>query len=158
MKVDYFRISVVVLLLMSKLTEAQQTMTSQMKLQKHTDSIELSAINAKFINNFLTQNVRLHSEIIHKDFVCIESNGAIVDRITYLKNWATDFDNSGYASFAYADETIRIFDNTALVRAKTIYTKMVNGKEVKGYTLYTDTYVKEKGKWKCVQVQITPIK
>jgi len=122
------------------------------------DSAILSAINKKFINNFLKQDVKSHNKIIHKDFVCIESNGNIVPRDLYLKNWATDFDSSGYTSFSYQDEAIRIFGNIALVRAKTVYTKLVNNKSITGYTIYTDTYLKEVGEWKCVQVQITPVK
>ena len=129
-----------------------------MEKVSNTDTAQLSALNAQFIKNFLTQDVKAHSEIIHKDFVCIESNGAIVSREVYLKNWATDHDNSGYTSFTYTDELIRIFGNMALVRAKTVYTTNVEGKKVEGYTIYTDTYIKENGKWQCVQVQITPIK
>jgi Domain of unknown function (DUF4440) len=118
----------------------------------------LSELNARFIKNFLTQDVKAHEEIIFKDFICIESNGVIVTRDVYLKNWATDFANSGYASFTYTDEFIRIFGNMALVRARTIYTKQVDGKATDGFTIYTDTYIKENDKWQCVQVQITPVK
>jgi ketosteroid isomerase-like protein len=125
---------------------------------KNSDKETLSALNGQFIRNFLKQDVKAHSEIIHPDFVCIESNGAIVSRETYLQNWATDHDNSGYTSFTYTDEHIRIFGSTAMVRAKTIYTKNVDGKTITGYTIYTDTYFKENGKWKCIQVQITPVK
>lgn len=128
------------------------------ELLQKTDTARLSELNAEFITNFLTQNATAHNELIHKDFVCIESNGAIVSRDVYLENWATDFDNSGYISFAYKDELIRIFGNMALVRAKTVYTKNENGQIIEGYTIYTDTYVKENGRWHCVQVQITPVK
>jgi ketosteroid isomerase-like protein len=137
--------------------EATPTNASSMESQK-ADLAQLKAINAQFIKNFLTQNAAAHDTIIHQDFVCVESNGSIVDRSTYLKNWATDFDNSGYKSFDYTDETIRIFGNIALVRAKTIYTKEDQGQNTTGYTIYTDTYLKENGQWKCIQVQITPIK
>ena len=132
--------------------------TLEKELTQKTDAARLSELNAEFITNFLTQDVAAHSKIIHKDFVCIESNGVIVSRDVYLKNWATDFNNSGYDSFAYKDELIRIFGNTALVRAKTVYTKNENGQVKEGYTIYTDTYVKENDKWQCVQVQITPAK
>ena len=123
-----------------------------------TDSEQLTELNARFIKNFLNGDVESHNEIIHKDFVCIESNGSIVDRDTYMKNWATDFRNSGYTSFSYGDERIRIFGNTALVSAKTTYTKMVNGTNVTRHSVYTDTYVKENGRWWCVQAHITPVK
>ncbi|HEV7782302.1 MAG TPA: nuclear transport factor 2 family protein [Chitinophagaceae bacterium] len=123
-----------------------------------TDREQLSRLNAQFIQNFLDQDVVAHSKIIHEDFICIESSGAIVSREVYLENWATDFNNSGYKTFTYQDELIRIFGNTAFVRAKTVYTKDNNGKTETGYTIYTDSYIKENGKWQCVQVQITPIK
>ncbi len=125
---------------------------------KKEESAQLSNLNAQFIKNFLHQDTVAHNEIIHKDFVCIENTGSIVQRDEYMKHWATDFNNSGYASFGYKEEFIRIFGNMALVRAKTVYTKMVNGKETKGNSIYTDTYVKENGKWQCVQAQITPLK
>jgi len=122
------------------------------------DRDKLSALNKQFIRNFLQQDVAAHDQLIHPHFVCIESDGKIVNREEYLKNWASDYDRSGYQSFDYTDEFIRIFHDMALVRAKTVYTKLVNGKLVKGYTVYTDTYVKENGQWKCVQAQITPVK
>lgn len=142
---------------------------SQSEQKKHTksknmiqasiksDESLLSELNARFIKNFLTQDTASHNKIIHKDFICIEGSGAIVSREEYIKNWATDFDNSGYITFTYTDEAIRIFGNMALVRSKTVYTKSVEGKTIEGNTIYTDTYVKENGKWICVQAHITPV-
>ncbi len=127
-------------------------------ISNKTDLQRLSELNARFIKNFVTQNVAGHDEIIHPDFVCIESNGSIVDRVTYLKNWATDYDNSALDSFGYSDEHIRIFGDIAFVRSKTTAIKTVDGEQRMGHTIYTDSYLKENGVWKCVQVQITPIK
>ena len=62
-----------------------------------------------------------------------------------MKNWATDFENSGYKTFSYTDEFIRIFNNIALVRSKTVYTKEADGKIIEGNSIYTDTCVKENG-------------
>jgi Domain of unknown function (DUF4440)/NIPSNAP len=122
-----------------------------------SDSAELSVLNKQFIRNFVHQDAASHNEIIHKDFVCIQSNGSIVPREQYLKDWATAYEHSGYTSFDITDELIRIFGNTALVRSKTVYTKSVDHKPIHGNSVYTDTYVKENGSWKCVQAQITPV-
>ena len=122
------------------------------------DSVVLHELNAQFIKNFLTQDAGAHSKIIHKNFVCIESNGHIISREEYLKNWATDYNNSGYVFFTYKDELIRIFGDIALVRSTTVYQKQADKQPVTGYTVYTDTYLKEEGNWKCIQVQITPVK
>jgi hypothetical protein len=49
---------------------------------------ELRALNARFINNFITNNVPSHDAILHKDFICITPMGARVGRADYLKAWA----------------------------------------------------------------------
>lgn len=127
------------------------------EMDSSTDKIALSKLNARFIKNYITGDVKAHNEIIHKDFVCIENNGSIIGREEYLKNWATDYKNSRVESFTYTNEFIRIFGNTALVRSASVYTKMKDGQPVNGYSVYTDTYIKENGRWYCVQAQMTPV-
>lgn len=122
------------------------------------DLAELSKLNARFIQNFIKQDTNSHSQLIHKDFVCIQGSGVIVGRENYMKGWATGYSDSGYKSFGYKEEFIRIFGNVALIRSRTPYTKEVNGQTISGASVYTDTYVKENGKWLCVQAQITPVK
>jgi ketosteroid isomerase-like protein len=138
--------------------EACQPTNSTKMDNQEADLAQLKAINAQFINNYVTQNVAAHDKIIHKDFVAIQSNGTIIDRATYLKMWATDYTQSGIEKFDYTDELIRIFGNIALVRSKNTYSGTSNGQKFEGATIYTDTYMKENGQWRCIQVQITPIK
>jgi hypothetical protein len=125
---------------------------------RQTDSLALSNLNHQFIGNFVRQDTVNHPTIIDPDFVCIESDGSIVPRATYMKDWAGAYARSGYTSFSYTDESIRIFGTTALVRSKTVYTKTINGTTIKGNSIYTDTYHKRDGKWYCVQAQITPVR
>lgn len=146
---------IIVLISMSTLANAQPFAEAKAKTK---DLAELSKINAQFIKNFVTEDTASHNRIIHPDFICIQGSGVIVKRDDYLREWATGYRTSGYKSFDYSEEMIRIFGNMALVRSKTTYTREVDGKTEKGYTIYTDTYVKENGKWLCVQAQITPIK
>ena len=135
---------------------AAQTLCNQN--QNMNDRAVLSELNAKFIENFIKQDVAAHNEIIHADFVCIESSGEIVLRGEYMLDWATAFFRSGYIAFEYSDEDIRIFGDMALVRSKTTYTKKIDGIVIKGHSIYTDTYIKENGRWWCVQAHITPVK
>lgn len=122
------------------------------------DAAQLSALNARFIQNFLRNDTVEHNKIIHKDFVCIAANGSVVNRIDYMKGWAHDYDPGVYKSFTMQNEMIRIFGNTALVRAETPYTIVKDGKEISGSTVYTDTYIKLDGRWWCIQAQLTPKK
>ena len=50
---------------------------------------ELRALNARFIHNFITNDVPSHDAILHKDFICIDPSGRRVGREEYLKRWAT---------------------------------------------------------------------
>ncbi len=122
-----------------------------------TDEILLSELNAQFIKNFISQDVVAHDKILHKDFICIENNGVIVDRKEYLSEWAHAYENSGCTAFSYASEYIRIFGNVALVRSVSSYAKIKEGKKFGGESVYTDTYLKENGSWMCVQAQMTPV-
>jgi hypothetical protein len=126
--------------------------------EQEPDSLNLSNLNRQFIENFIRQDTVRHSQIIDPDFVCIESDGTIVPRNTYMQGWADAYTKSGYTSFSITDEKIRIFGSTALIRSKTVFTKNSNGKTIHGNSIYTDTYRKRGGKWKCIQAQITPVR
>jgi len=121
------------------------------------DLAALRKLNATFIHNFVTNDTASHNRIIHKDFKYVSSSGTVVQRKEYLQNWAHGFDPKVYKYWDYRDEVIRIFGNMALVRSMNKFTTVNNGKETTGMTIYTDTYVKENGEWKCVQAQITEV-
>ncbi len=130
---------------------------STKKDDRASDRAALSKLNAQFIKNFINHDTVAHNEIIHKDFVCIENNGQIANRKEYMRNWSTDYPAGGFTSFTHEDEFIRFFGDVALVRSKTIYTRVKEGKTISGNSVYTDTYKKENGRWWCIQAQITPV-
>lgn len=121
------------------------------------DRAALSELNEQFIKNFIAHDTVAHNRIIHKDFIFIENNGAIASRKEYMKNWATDYPSGDFTSFNYEDEFIRFFGDVALVRSKTVYVRVKDGKTISGSSVYTDTYKKENGRCWCVQAQITPV-
>jgi ketosteroid isomerase-like protein len=121
------------------------------------DLARLKKLNARFIHNFVTNDTVSHSKIIHRDFILIPPSGSIVNRKNYLNGWAHGFDLKTYYYWDYRDERISLYGDVALVRSVTKYTKRQDGKEVPIMTRYTDTYVREKGEWKCVQAQLTSV-
>jgi len=120
-----------------------------------SDLQQLKALNARFINNFVTNDTASHNKIIHHDFICISSDGRYISRKDYLDGWAHGFD--GYKYWDYRDERITVFGNTALVHAQNKYIVIQDGQEITGRSMYTDVYVKENGEWKCVQAQINKV-
>jgi hypothetical protein len=118
---------------------------------------DLRALNALFIENFVRNDVASHDAILHADFISVQSDGARVDRASYLKRWATGFDAEAIPYWDVRDELITIIDNVALVRATNKHVMRRDGREVAGMSTYTDTYLYEGGCWKCIQAQITPV-
>lgn len=118
---------------------------------------DLRWLNVMFIENFIRNDVVSHDAILHPDFVSVRSNGARVDRASYLKKWATGFDPEIIPYWDVRDELITVIGNVALVRATNKHTIRRNGRAVTGMSTYTDTYVYEGDAWKCVQAQVTPV-
>ena len=118
---------------------------------------ELRALNARFIHNFVTNDVPSHDAILHPGFINIWPTGQRWDRATYLEYWATAFDPQVIVYWDVRDELITIIGNVALVRATNKHTRRCDGKQVTSMTMYTDTYLLEDGAWKCIQAQLTSV-
>jgi hypothetical protein len=118
---------------------------------------ELRELNARFIHNFVTNDVPSHDAILHPDFIHIWPTGQRWDRATYLKYWATAFDPQVIVYWDVRDELITIIGDAALVRATNKHTRRRDGKELTGMTMYTDTYLFGNGAWKCIQAQLTSV-
>jgi ketosteroid isomerase-like protein len=132
---------------------------SEPKVMNSTDATlaDLRALNARFIHNFVTNDVASHDAILHPRFVCIGAGGARVDRASYLRAWATGFDAQTLIHWDTRDERIDVFGDVALVRATNRHVQLKDGVEVVGMTCYTDTYLREQGRWLCIQAQLTPV-
>jgi ketosteroid isomerase-like protein len=118
---------------------------------------ELRALNARFIHNYITNDMPSHDAILHPEFICISPAGARVSRAAYLKAWATGFDTGRFPYYDYRDEKIDVFGDTALVRSTNKRVTAQDGGESVSMTMYTDIYVRRDGTWTCIQAQITPV-
>ncbi|MGH6643175.1 MAG: nuclear transport factor 2 family protein [Bradyrhizobium sp.] len=118
---------------------------------------ELRALNARFIHNFVTNDVASHDAILHDSFINIWPTGQRWDRATYLKYWATAFDPKVIPYWDVRDELITVIGDVALVRSTNKATRRRDGHEVTAMTMYTDTYLFENGAWKVIQAQIQAV-
>jgi ketosteroid isomerase-like protein len=118
---------------------------------------ELRALNARFIHNFITNDVASHDAITHERFICITAKGKREAKAPYLARWATGFDPEVIVYWDTRDEAISIFGDVALVRSTNKHTIRRDGRETTGMTTYTDTYLREGATWKCIQAQLTPV-
>lgn len=118
---------------------------------------DLRAINALFIDNFVTNDVAAHDALLHPSFLYLRSDGSRVDRATYLEGWTTGFDPDVIVYWDVRDELITVVGDVALVRSTNKETIRQGGEEVTSMSSYTDTYIFEDGRWRCIQAQITPV-
>jgi hypothetical protein len=121
------------------------------------DMTQLRVLNARFIHNFITNDVPSHDAILHEKFQYINSNGKWINRKDYLESWKTGFSPEKIVYWDYRFERITIIGSTALVRSVNKYTIHENGRDTTGMSQYTDVYIKENGEWKCIQAQITNV-
>ncbi len=118
---------------------------------------ELSALNKRFIHNFVTHDVASHDAILHPDFRAIYSAGNHIDRASYLEHWATGFDPEVITYWDMRDQRITVHGDVALVGATNRWIRVKDGVDVLGMTCYTDTYVRVDEKWLCILAQLTPV-
>ena len=91
---------------------------------------DLRALNARFIHNFITNDVASHDAILHPGFISIWPTGQRWDRATYLKYWATAFDPDVIVYWDVRDELITVIGDVALVRSTNKATRRRDGNEV----------------------------
>jgi Domain of unknown function (DUF4440) len=118
---------------------------------------DLRAINARFIDNYVTNDVAAHDALLHPQFLYVSSTGKRVDRATYLSGWATGFDPAVVVYWDVRDEHITQIGPMALVRSTNRQVIRKDGKDSASMSTYTDTYLYESGRWLCVQAQISPV-
>lgn len=110
---------------------------------------ELRSLNRRYIEAWLAADVEWYRARLSEDFVCIESDGNILDKEAFLRSTSKGAD---VASYRLDEVDVRFFGEVALVRATGSWEKK-NG--VRGLSRYTDVYARVGGEWKVVSAQIT---
>jgi Domain of unknown function (DUF4440) len=118
---------------------------------------DLRAINAQFIENYVRNDVAAHDALLHPEFFYVSSTGKRVDRATYLAGWATGFDPAIVVYWDVRDEHITLVGNVALVRSTNRQVIRNGNLDTASMSTYTDTYVYDAGRWRCLQAQISPV-
>ena len=117
----------------------------------------LSALNKRFIHNFVTNDVASHDAMLHPDFRAIYTAGNHIERASYLEQWASGFDPAVIPYWDMRDQRINVVGDVALVGATNRWIRVRDGVESVGMTCYTDTYVRSGASWLCILAQLTPV-
>ncbi len=117
--------------------------------ERQADHDELLRLNERYVASFLSADVEWYRQHLADDFVCIESDGSVLDKAMFLASAAGGPD---VASYRLAEVNVRIYGDTALVQAHGLFTRSDG---TRGSSRYIDVYVRSHGKWKTVSAQIT---
>lgn len=109
----------------------------------------LSALNADYVRAVLTSDAVRFNEILAPDFRNTNPDGSVVDREGFLAQVAKP---SNLQSLTCDQVDIRLFGDTAIIHARTVYTTS-DGRP--GTGRYTDIWVKQQGKWLAVAAHVT---
>jgi ketosteroid isomerase-like protein len=113
------------------------------------DLARLKQLNEQYIESVVNADVGWYRQHLAGDFVCIDSEGNLLDKEAFLRRTA----GGPYVSnYRLEDVQVRIYGETALVQAAGFFTRQ-DGQP--GMCRYVDVYVRTADDWKVVSAQIT---
>lgn len=116
---------------------------------RQSEEDALLQLNREYVDAYVTADVDWFGKYLGDDFVCIDSDGSILNKEEFLSDAATGPDVIDYKIH---DVDVRVYGDVALVRAAGIWIRE-NGSM--GMSRYTDVYLKQNGEWKVVSAQMT---
>jgi hypothetical protein len=114
-----------------------------------TDFETLLALNEDYIRSVQTGDVGRFDEILAPEFFCSNPDGTLVDREKFLEQVSAPVTISRLKA---AEVTVRMFDDFAIIHARTSYTS-AEGRP--GFGRYTDVWARRDGRWLAVSAHVT---
>ena len=109
----------------------------------------LHLLNEQYVRASLAGDVEWYRAHLADEFVCIDSDGSVLDKNAFLQMTAN---GSELAKYRLDEVDIRFYGEVALVRCMGSWTAK-NG--TPGISRYVDVYVQSGDGWKAVSAQIT---
>lgn len=110
---------------------------------------EIRSLNRQYIEASLAGDVAWYRAHLAEEFVCIDSDGTVLNKAAFLQKTAP---GSELAEYHLAEVDVRFYGDVALVRATGEWVAK-NGKP--GLSRYLDIWVRSGDEWKAVSAQIT---
>jgi ketosteroid isomerase-like protein len=113
------------------------------------DLATLIDLNQDYLRSVQTSDVHRFDEILAPDFLCTNSDGALLDRKAFLEHAARPATISGLEGH---DVNVRILGDVAIVHARTTFA----GPDGRlRSSRYTDVWARRHGRWLAVAAQVT---
>lgn len=118
-------------------------------LESGADADALRRLNQDFVRSVEASNVGYFQEALAEDFVNSSPDGSLLSRAEFLVQIARP---AGISNLEAHDVRIRLLGDTAIIHAKTTYTRP-DGRSGSGR--YTDVWARRLGRWLCVAAHVT---
>ena len=109
----------------------------------------LQQLNQEYVDAFMNADVEWYRAHLAEDFVCVESDGSVLDKAQFLSNTVKGPD---VVEYKLHEVDIRVYGDAALVRATGVWIREDGSM---GMSRYTDVYIRVSSEWKAVSAQIT---
>src|SRR5947209_656167 len=120
-----------------------------MRAAPQSDHDILTALNTDYINSVQHSDLKRFDEILAPEFYCSNPDGSLLGRAAFLTQTAKPV---AIRNLRAEDVLIRIMGDTAIIHARTAYTKP-DGAE--GGGRYTDVWMRQDGRWLAVSAHVT---
>jgi hypothetical protein len=119
---------------------------------KEDDEAVLRRLNQEYVDAFMNADVGWYQEHLADEFLCVESDGSVLDKEKFLREAAKGPDVSSYRLDNVLVEIVGASADVGLVRAQGAFSRP---DRTTGLSLYVDIYVRRGGAWKAIGAQIT---
>ena len=114
-----------------------------------SDLRTLQQLNQEYVDAFMNADVEWYRAHLAEDFVCVESDGSVLDKAEFLSNTVKGPD---VVEYKLHEVDVRVYGDAALVRATGVWIREDGSM---GMSRYTDVYIRISSEWKAVSAQIT---
>ena len=118
-------------------------------VEQLTDADILRRLNQNYIRSVQESDVSYFEEALAEDFMSTRPDGSLATRAEFLAQIARP---AGISGLEAHDVRIRLLGDTAIIHARTSYTKP-DGQP--GAGRYTDVWARRQGRWLCVAAHVT---
>ena len=119
-----------------------------------SDEQQLTKIESDWADSYVKRDSSFVQRIAADDFTFIGPDGNRVNKADYVKSMTGD---TVFTGFKIDDLKIRTYGDAAVVIGLATIAAKTKGEDESGQYSFTDVFVKQKGEWKAVSGQVTPV-
>ena len=115
---------------------------------------EVLAANREWADAMVRGDAAALERLFHDELVVTTGNGSVRGKAGELKDAGPSADIKTYF-FNTEDVRVRVYDSAAVVTGHAKWRINYRGRDIDNERRYTSLYVKEKGRWRMVALQVT---